>query len=205
LRRRRERLENRLREERLLKRGAEAGFELSSDVPPMTDEDIEELDDAPDAEVEAAEEKVVDQATAARTIAELEAEIGTLKRLENVALKVRRSDSDRKWDELRNLLQNNPEIVDADGNCRKIVIFTEHRDTLNYLVEKIRSLLGRPETLVQIHGAMGREDRRKAQEGFTQDKEVQVLVATDAAGEGINLQRAHLAVNYDMPWNPQSP
>jgi superfamily II DNA or RNA helicase len=202
LRRRRERLENRLREERLLKRGAEAGFELSTDISPMTDEDIEELDDAPDAEVEAAEEKVVDQATAARTIAELEAEIGTLKRLENVALKVRRSDTDRKWDELRNLLQNNPEIVDVEGNCRKIVIFTEHRDMLNYLVEKIRSLLGRPETLVQIHGAMGREDRRKAQEGFTQDKGVQVLVATDAAGEGINLQRAHLAVNYDLPWNP---
>ncbi len=202
LRRRRERLENRLREERLLKRGAEAHLELSSDVPQMTDEDIEELDDAPDAEIEATEEKVVDQATAARTITELEAEIATLRRLEALALKVRRSDTDRKWDELRNLLQNNPEIVDAEGNCRKIVIFSEHRDTLNYLVEKIRALLGRPEALVQIHGAMGREERRKAQEGFTQDKEVQILVATDAAGEGINLQRAHLAVNYDLPWNP---
>ncbi len=202
LRRRRERLENRLREERLLKRGAEAQLELSGDTEPMTDEDIEELEDAPDAEIEAAEEKVLDLATAARTIAELEAEIATLKRLEAVALKVRRSDSDRKWDELRNLLQNNPEIVDADGNCRKIVIFTEHRDTLNYLAEKIRALLGRPEALVQIHGAMGREDRRKAQERFTQDKDVQILVATDAAGEGINLQRAHLAVNYDLPWNP---
>jgi superfamily II DNA or RNA helicase len=202
LRRRRERLENRLREERLLKRGAEAHLELSSDVPQMTDEDIEELDDAPDAEIEATEEKVVDQATAARTIAELEAEIGTLKRLESLALKVRRSDTDRKWDELRNLLQNNPEIVDAEGNCRKLVIFSEHRDTLNYLVEKIRALLGRPEALVHIHGAMGREERRKAQEGFAQDKEVQILVATDAAGEGINLQRAHLAVNYDLPWNP---
>ena len=49
---------------------------------------------------------------------------------------------------------------------------------------------------------MGREDRRKARESFTQDPEVQVLVATDAAGEGINLQRAHLMVNYDLPWNP---
>lgn len=202
LRRRRERLENRLREERLLKRGAEAGRELSSEVPPMTDEDIEELDDAPDSEIEATEEKVVDQATAARTIAELETEIATLNRLESLALKVRRSDTDRKWDELRKLLQNNPEIVDAEGNCRKLVIFSEHRDTLNYLVEKIRALLGRPEALVQIHGGMGREERRKAQEGFTQDKDVQILVATDAAGEGINLQRAHLAVNYDLPWNP---
>jgi superfamily II DNA or RNA helicase len=209
LRRRRERLESRLREERLLKRGAEASgagvpahLEPPADVPEMTAEDIEELDDAPDAEIEATEEKVVDQATAARTIAELEAEISTLKRLESVALKVRRSGTDRKWDELRQLLQNNPEIVDPEGNCHKIVIFSEHRDTLNYLVEQIRALLGRPEAVVQIHGAMGREERRKAQEAFTQDKGVQILVATDAAGEGINLQRAHLTVNYDLPWNP---
>lgn len=53
-----------------------------------------------------------------------------------------------------------------------------------------------------IHGAMGREDRTKAQEAFKHDPEVQVLLATDAAGEGINLQRAHLMVNYDLPWNP---
>ncbi len=49
---------------------------------------------------------------------------------------------------------------------------------------------------------MGREERLKAQESFRHDPEVQVLVATDAAGEGINLQRAHLMVNYDLPWNP---
>jgi superfamily II DNA/RNA helicase len=49
---------------------------------------------------------------------------------------------------------------------------------------------------------MGRDERRKHQELFTQDKDVEVLVATDAAGEGINLQRAHLMVNYDLPWNP---
>ena len=49
---------------------------------------------------------------------------------------------------------------------------------------------------------MGREERRDAQERFLHDPDVQVLVATDAAGEGINLQRAHLMVNYDLPWNP---
>jgi hypothetical protein len=63
-------------------------------------------------------------------------------------------------------------------------------------------LLGRPQAVVMIHGGMGREDRRKAQESFLHDPEVQVLLATDAAGEGINLQRAHLMVNYDLPWNP---
>jgi hypothetical protein len=49
---------------------------------------------------------------------------------------------------------------------------------------------------------MGREERMKAQEAFRHDPDVQVLLATDAAGEGINLQRAHLMVNYDLPWNP---
>ena len=93
-------------------------------------------------------------------------------------------------------------MFDADGHRRKLVIFTEHRDTLNYLTEKIRALIGRPEAVVIIHGGVGREERRKAEEAFKHDKEVEILVATDAAGEGINLQRAHLMVNYDLPWNP---
>ena len=53
-----------------------------------------------------------------------------------------------------------------------------------------------------IHGGMGREERRRRRKPFKHDPEVQVLLATDAAGEGINLQRAHLMVNYDLPWNP---
>ena len=85
---------------------------------------------------------------------------------------------------------------------QKLVVFTEHRDTLNYLESRITTLLGRKEAVVIIHGGMGREERMKAQESFKHDPEVQVLLATDAAGEGINLQRAHLMVNYDLPWNP---
>ena len=82
------------------------------------------------------------------------------------------------------------------------MIFTEHRDTLTYLHDRITTLLGRPEAVVTIHGGIGREERLKVQESFRHDPEVQVLLATDAAGEGINLQRAHLMVNYDLPWNP---
>ena len=193
LRRRRERLEKRLREEKLLKRGADYSLSL---------EDLEDLEDAPDAEIENTEEEVIDQATAARTIAELEAEIAILKSLEELAMNVRRSGTDRKWEELSHLLQDREEMFDSSGYRRKLIIFTEHRDTLNYLAEKIGSLLGRQEAVVTIQGNMGREERKKAQEAFTQDKEVLILVATDAAGEGINLQRAHLMVNYDLPWNP---
>jgi superfamily II DNA or RNA helicase len=202
IRRRRERLEKRLREAELLKRGGAFPVEPTPKLPVLSLEDLEDLDDAPDAEVEELEERVVDQATAAETIAELEAEIAILERLEALALRVRRSGTDKKWEELSKLLQHQAEMFDAYGHRRKLIIFTEHRDTLNYLAEKIRSLLGRAEEVVTIHGGMGRDDRKKAEKGFTQDKAVQVLVATDAAGEGINLQRAHLMVNYDIPWNP---
>jgi superfamily II DNA/RNA helicase len=202
LRRRRERLERRLREEQILKRGATLQDNNLQALPSLTEEDIDDLDDAPDAEVEETEETVVDQATAARTIAELQAEIEILTNLEALALKVRRSGTDKKWEELSSLLQNHAEMFDAQGHRRKMVIFTEHRDTLNYLAERLRALLGAPEALVTVHGGMGREERSKAQEAFKQDKDVLILLATDAAGEGINLQRAHLMVNYDLPWNP---
>jgi superfamily II DNA or RNA helicase len=202
LRRRRERLEKRLREEQMLKRGAEARIDAGTTLPVYTLEDIAEMEEFPDTDAEQEEEQVVDQASAAGTIKELEFEIGILRRLEQIAQKVRASGADRKWDELSKLLQNNGEMFDVHGSRRKLVLFTEHRDTLNYLQEKIQSLIGKPEAVVIIHGSMGREERKKAQEAFTQDKDVQILIATDAAGEGINLQRAHLMVNYDLPWNP---
>ena len=202
LRRRKERLEKRCREEDLLKRGARIRIAWQKEVPRLSEDDLEDLEDAPDEEGEATEERVVDQASAAQTIAELKAEITILKTLEQVALRVRQSNSDRKWDELARLLQNQTELFDAHGHRRKLILFTEHRDTLSYLQERISSLIGKPEAVVAIHGGLGREERRKAETLFTQDKAVEVLLATDAAGEGINLQRAHLMVNYDLPWNP---
>jgi SNF2 family DNA or RNA helicase len=224
LRRRRERLESRLRELEILHRGGEVTPALAASVPTLDAEDVEDLEDAPDNEVEVAEEEILDQATAARSIAELRTEIETLKRLEALAHSIRRSGEDKKWRELANLLseiftpaaianQLAEEAATYDAGTRtvpkpspspsqKLVLFTEHRDTLNYLETRITTLLGRRQAVVMIHGGMGREERLKAQESFRHDPEVQVLLATDAAGEGINLQRAHLMVNYDLPWNP---
>ena len=91
---------------------------------------------------------------------------------------------------------------DSVGRQRKLIIFTEHRDTLNYLAAKIRGLVGSEEAIVVIHGGVKREERRKVQELFRNDPAVHVLIATDAAGEGVNLQNANLMVNYDLPWNP---
>jgi SNF2 family DNA or RNA helicase len=201
LRRRRERLEKRLAETRLVARGVEVGAASASAKAAEIDLEPEDLEEATEEEVEAAEETVLDRATAARTIAELEAEIVTLRRLETQARDLRRSGHDRKWTELDTILDH-PLMTDPAGNRRKLIIFTEPRDTLNYLADKIRTRLGRQEAVVVIHGGIGREDRRKAVEAFTHDKTVLVMVANDAAGEGINLQRAHLMVNYDLPWNP---
>ena len=195
LKRRRERLEARLAEERVGKPLPYNAYDVASY------EDYDE-DDMPSVELEDVEEKVADQASAAQTIAELEAEINTLLRLERLANDVRQSGVDRKWEELSKLLQDSSSMFGADGTREKLIIFTEHRDTLRYLTEKIRSLLGNEEAVVVIHGGLHRDERRKIEELFKQDREVRILIATDAAGEGINLQRAHLMVNYDLPWNP---
>lgn len=200
--RRRERLEKRCREEEILKRGAEVNIDWQREVPVLSADDLDDLEDAPDEEIEETESRVVDLASAARTIDELKAEIMILKNLEKIALRVRQSNSDRKWDELSRLLQNQIEMFDTHGHRRKLIIFTEHRDTLNYLQQRIGSLIGRPEAVVTMHGGMGREGRRKSEQLFNFDKDTEILIATDAAGEGINLQRAHLMVNYDLPWNP---
>ena len=222
LRRRRERLESRLRELEVLQRGSKAALIVASEGPVLDAEAVEDLEEAPADELDAIEEEILDQATAARSMSELRAEIETLKGLEASALAVRRSGTDTKWRELASLLGEIFTPVALSGRVgetsapyvvgpipppvpsphQKLVIFTEHRDTLNYLENRITTLLGRNDSVVMIHGGMGREQRMKAQESFKHDPQVQVLLATDAAGEGINLQRAHLMVNYDLPWNP---
>lgn len=199
LKRRRNKLKRRVEEEKLGQRGKALAETLDNDLP----DDIWEASEALSPEgYEDLEEKVIDQATAAQTIQELEAEIILLEELEEQARRVVHSGQDRKWDELSRLLQDTPEMHDAAGRQRKLIIFTEHRDTLNYLAVKIRGLLGSEEAVELIHGGIKREGRRKVQEMFRNDPAVRVLIATDAAGEGVNLQNTNLMVNYDLPWNP---
>ncbi len=197
LRRRRQKLELRLREEQALHEALLRPATLSYDI--NLDED---LDDAPDTEIEAIEAELIDHATAAKTVTQLAEEINILRRLERQAQRVFASGSDSKWLQMLSLLQDTPEMKNADGSARKLVIFTEHRDTLDYLTDRLNTVIGRPEAVVTIHGGTHRHERRKIEEDFRHDADVQILVATDAAGEGINLQSAHLMVNYDLPWNP---
>lgn len=199
LKRRRKRLISRLEQEKTLARGQSLS---ETATEPSLDQPWELQDELSADEFEILEQSIVEQASAARTIEELQLEISSLEDLEKQAYAVVHSEMDRKWEELSRLLRETPEMRGCEGLQRKLIIFTEHRDTLNYLVDKIRGSLGIQEAVVAIHGGVRRDDRRKIQESFRNDPAVLVLVATDAAGEGVNLQVANLMVNYDLPWNP---
>ncbi|MBM7500906.1 superfamily II DNA/RNA helicase [Brachybacterium muris] len=175
-------------------------------LPAFSIEDFEDFDeettDEERAQFEEQADQVVDLATAAQTIPELRAEIAILEDLIKVARRVRLQDDDKKWVQLRTILDEQLLTHDGSGDARKIIIFTEHRDTLDYLHAKITAQFGRADSVITIHGGTRREDRKLARERFTHNPDTVVLLATDAAGEGLNLQRAHLMVNYDLPWNP---
>ena len=205
LRRRRIRLEAQLEELKTLARGRSVREDTPIYVARVLDvpDDLDEAEDELSPEdYELYTEQVVSQATTAETMQELQAEIFSLRELEARARQVVDSRSDSKWSQLSRILQDQPEMRDAAGRRRKLILFTEHRDTLNYLQARISDLLGNAKAVVTIHGGTNRDERRKVQELFRQDKDVLVLVATDAAGEGVNLQNASLMVNYDLPWNP---
>lgn len=201
LKRRCNKLKRRVEDEKQRQRGQFPAVTLNGENN-IPDDVWEEAETLSPEDYENFEEAMVDQASAAQTIQELEAEIIILEGLEEQARQVVHSGKDRKWDELSRLLQDTPDMRDIDGRQRKLIIFTEHRDTLNYLAVKIRGMLGSEEAVVMIHGGVKREERRNVQELFRNDPTVRVLLATDAAGEGVNLQNANLMVNYDLPWNP---
>lgn len=199
LKRRRARLEKSLEETRAGNPPAET---LGTYGLPENLDDFDFEDNYTAEEREALDDQFSDQATAAQTIQELEAEIRILKDLEQQARELVSTGSDKKWAQLSGLLQDTPEMYTADARRRKLIVFTEHKDTLNYLAARIGDLLGNPDAVRTISGSTKRDERRKIQEEFRTNKDVLVLIATDAAGEGVNLQNANLMVNYDLPWNP---
>jgi superfamily II DNA or RNA helicase len=201
LRRRRDRLEAQAIELRRLAAGGAPVpvAELPKGIKLADLEDFD-YDDFDDDELEALEDAVIDAATAAATADELDIEVAELELLVAMADQLRLSGVDTKWIQLRNFLRSD-DFRAGDGP-RKLIVFSEHKDTLHYVAERIADELGRPEAVVTIHGGVKRHDRKEIQDRFRVDPTVQVLVATDAAGEGVNLQVANLMVNYDLPWNP---
>lgn len=138
LERRRERLERRVSDEQHQRTApAREIADLAFD-----EDDIDALDDRPEDERLAIEEEVVDQASAARTIEELQSEIASLADLEARARSLRNSGRDRKWEELSRLLGDPAVMRDAKGERRKMIVFSEHRDTLHYLEARVGTLPG---------------------------------------------------------------
>ena len=197
LKRRRARLENELAGARLARKGERSGLGEKN----VTDEILNNIEEFGQDEVDDLEDLILAGATTAGTVEQLEIEVRTLKGLEAMALGVLHSGKDTKWTQLDRILDDDL-MIDADGNRRKLIVFTEPKDTLHYLAEKVRARLGKPEAVEVVHGGVRREARRKVIERFMQDRDLLVLIANDAAGEGVNLQRGHLMVNYDLPWNP---
>lgn len=141
---------------------------------------------------DAAEQETM-AATTATNLAELQAEKLHVTQVLDLARRVHEAGQDSKFEKLRETLQ------DERFKGEKMLIFTEHRDTMEFLVRRLEAL-GYTGQVAHIHGGLGYQEREAQVEEFR--NRCRFMVATDAAGEGINLQFCWIMVNYDIPWNP---
>ncbi len=181
----------------------EAGLLTTDDLRRKQDElptqDVRDTKTADEEEAEAGQEESerfdeeMSGATDARTIEELRAEIAEVNRLIALARDVYSLKHESKFERLRAALQDTADT--------KVLIFTEHRDTADFLVERLEGL-GLTGRIARIDGTLDYKQRETQAEFFRKPDGARYMVATDAAGEGINLQFCWLLANYDIPWNP---
>ncbi len=163
--------------------------------------DIEDFEELEDDERDALENILSDPRkfklfTTAKSLQEIQQEAREVKVLFEMATSLfNRKQEEKKFQQLQELLKSNG-VLD---NGEKLVIFTEHKDTLFYLEDRLTKSGGYK--VVTIHGGKDVDERRIAQRAFA-EPDAQILIATDAAGEGINLQFCRLLINWDIPWNP---
>lgn len=174
--------------EKILKVGEENQNEIYADY-----EEIEDFEE----EERWKKEEEWESITLAKDPEELKREIETISELIDKANQVIKNEEEVKLKELRKAIEEGfIKVKDMNGNP-KILIFTESKDTLEYLVQKIRTWGYKVNS---IHGGMSIDERIMAEKIFRDETEI--MVATEAAGEGINLQFCHIMINYDIPWNP---
>jgi superfamily II DNA or RNA helicase/tetratricopeptide (TPR) repeat protein len=189
-------LENRARR---LDEGVKEAQKLARLAPPDLP-DPEELEEIEEGERERLE-RILEAVTLAGNAAQVREEIAELKFLIEEARSVEDSIAEAKLTRLRKLLY---EQGFFDDEHQRLLIFTEYKDTLDYLLTR---LSGWGFRVGCIHGGMKIGSRNEsgtrlyAEQQF-KDGAIQILVATEAAGEGINLQFCHILFNYDIPWNP---
>jgi superfamily II DNA or RNA helicase len=189
-------LENRARR---LEEGLKRAQELARLAPPDLP-DPEELEEMEEGERERLEQ-MLEAITLAGNAEQVREEIAELRQLAKQARAVEESDTEAKMSKLRDLLHKEEFF---DHREKRLLIFTEFKDTLDYLIEKLKSW---GFDVGCIHGGMkpGSRDEpgtRLYSEQQFRDGAIQVLAATEAAGEGINLQCCNILFNYDIPWNP---
>lgn len=162
---------------------------------------LEEFEELEDDERDALENILADPRkfklfTTAKDLSEIQLEAAEVKKLFEMAQGLyNRQQEEKKFQELHELLRSNG-VLDQN---EKLVIFTEHKDTLLYLEDRLTRSGGYK--VATIHGGKSVDERREAQWAFAKP-DTQILIATDAAGEGINLQFCRLLINWDIPWNP---
>jgi superfamily II DNA or RNA helicase len=163
--------------------------------------DVQTADEEDISDGEEAHERSEDEllgGVLATSLIDLEQELVHVQWLLDLARRVYDAGEESKFEKLRDLLR------DPRYASEKLIIFTEHRDTLNFLVHRLEGM-GFTGSIAQIHGGMSYQEREEQVVAFrrpVEDGGARYLVATDAAGEGINLQVCWLMVNYDIPWNP---
>lgn len=189
-------LENRAR--RLEEALAHARDLIEQSPPELPDpEELEEMEEGERERLEA----ILEAITLSNNANQIREEIKELRRFAEQAQRVEDSGAEAKLARLKGLLRTEGFFDDPD---QRLLIFTEFKDTLDYLVKRLKDWGFR---VAVIHGGMraGSRDepgtRLHAEQQF-KDGAIQVLVATEAAGEGINLQCCHILFNYDIPWNP---
>jgi SNF2 family DNA or RNA helicase len=134
----------------------------------------------------------------ATSLTDLEQELAQVQWLLTLARRVYALGEESKFEKLREILHD-PQYLHE-----KLIIFTEHRDTLRFLVQRLEGM-GFAEQIAQIHGGMNYQEHEEQVTAFRRPLDeggARYLAATDAAGEGINLQVCWRMVNYDLPWNP---
>ncbi|HOJ62704.1 MAG TPA: helicase-related protein, partial [bacterium] len=189
-------LENRARR---LEEGLKKAQALARQAPPDLP-DPEEIEEMEETERDRLEE-MLEAITLAGNADQVREEIAELRRLAEQAQAVESSNAEAKLSKLRDLLHQEGFFDHPD---QRLLLFTEFKDTLDYLLERLKAWGFKAGC---IHGGMkpGSRDEpgtRLYSEQQFREGAIQVLVATEAAGEGINLQVCNILFNYDIPWNP---
>ena len=142
-------------------------------------------------------DEIISDSTVVEELEQLREELQALQQLVKLAEKTIATGNETKLQALKQCLEGAEFDELHSGESGKLLIFTEHRDTLNYLRKNLEEWKF---SVCEIHGGMNVLQRKESQHNFQFNK--QICLATEAAGEGINLQFCRLMINYDIPWNP---